>query len=304
MRVLLPRRMYMFTVYTAVRLLISIAGFASASQAGLVNYTLVDQSSGRTLLPGKLYVPPEAANGPRPLILFLHGAGEIGTDNQAQVNSNINNLLAEAERRGAFLYAPQTNSNWSDKAVTDRVLSMVNKSLTDYAVASNQLYVTGLSMGGGGAWNMLNRYGDTFAAGVVIAGIAPGSDFKAANMLDESVWAFHARNDTVVSVGASRNAMTFILRAASETRPPFPASNDNDFEFHASTIDFNYTEYKVGGHGIWHRVYDTPEVYDWMFSRVAVPEPSSLMLSAAAFAGLIAFRYRARISRCSVVTPV
>src|SRR5689334_11227696 len=60
------------------------------------------------LLPGRLYVPPVASVSARPLILFMHGAGETGTDNVDQINVNIDNLLAEAKVRGAFLLAPQT----------------------------------------------------------------------------------------------------------------------------------------------------------------------------------------------------
>src|SRR5262245_9814122 len=72
------------------------------------------------LLPGRLYVPPEAAISSRPLILFMHGAGETGTNNISQINGNIDNLLAEAKVRGAFLLAPQTNTSWADTTITNR----------------------------------------------------------------------------------------------------------------------------------------------------------------------------------------
>ena len=53
-------------------------------------------------IPGRLYVPPEASAGPRPLILFLHGSGETGTNNFSQINVNIDNLLAGAKARARF----------------------------------------------------------------------------------------------------------------------------------------------------------------------------------------------------------
>jgi predicted peptidase len=65
------------------------------------------------LLPGRLYVPPAASASSRPLILSLHGSGESGTNNRGQLSVNMDNLLAEAKQRGAFLLAPQTNSGWS-----------------------------------------------------------------------------------------------------------------------------------------------------------------------------------------------
>src|SRR5215211_7046098 len=93
---------------------------AAANVADFIDFSLRNASN-QVVLPGRLYVPPEAASDPttpRPLILFMHGAGEDGTNNTSQVNGNIDNLLAEAKRRGAFLYAPQTTSNWSSAALT------------------------------------------------------------------------------------------------------------------------------------------------------------------------------------------
>ncbi len=254
-----------------------VTTFGSRASADFMNYSLVDSTTGQTVLPGQIYVPPESTNGPRPLILFMHGAGESGTNNQSQINSNITNLYIEAQRRGAFLYAPQTATNWSNMQVTNRVMTMINRSLTDFSIASDRVYVTGLSMGGGGAWNMLNRYGDSFAAGVVIAGVPPANDFVPSNLFDEPTWAFHARNDSVVDVSSSRNTLNSILTANGESTPMYPNSGNGDFNFQSISLDLRYTEFQFGGHGIWNQVYSTPEVYDWMFSKTtAVPEPSAL----------------------------
>src|SRR5262245_42977702 len=54
-------------------------------------------SNNSLLLSGRLYVPPVAATSARPLIIFMHGAGEVGTNNTSQVNGNIDNLLNEAK---------------------------------------------------------------------------------------------------------------------------------------------------------------------------------------------------------------
>jgi predicted peptidase len=233
-----------------------------------------------TLLPGRVYKPPAAATSPRPLIVFLHGAGESGTNNTLQVNVNIDNLLAEAKRRGAYLYAPQTNSGWTSAAVTGNVMSMVDRAIADLNVDATRLYVTGLSMGGGATWNLLNRYDERFAAGVPICGVGPGGDFNPTNMLDESIWAFHARNDGTVSVTTSRNLVNSIRAAAGEPLWTFPTSADPaEPEFSSPTIDLKYTDYRSGGHSIWGRVYSTPAMYDWMFARTTVPEPAALSLA-------------------------
>src|SRR5262245_8578626 len=90
-----------------------------AHVANFRDFSLTERGS--VVLPGRLYVPPEAASNPaqpRPFITFLHGGGESGSNNVSQVNGNIDNLLAEAKRRGAFLYAPQTPNNWSSATLT------------------------------------------------------------------------------------------------------------------------------------------------------------------------------------------
>src|SRR5688572_14546924 len=171
-------------------IVIAIASLPSAGQCANVNDFLdfsLRSGTNALLLPGRMYVPPEAANPaqPRPLILFLHGAGESGTNNVTQVNQNIDNLLAEAKQRGAFLYAPQTNNTWAPATTIDNTMLMINGALISYNVDASRLYVTGLSMGGGGVWNMLNRFPDRFAAGVPIAAVSPASGFLSANLLDD-----------------------------------------------------------------------------------------------------------------------
>ncbi|HEX6963369.1 MAG TPA: PHB depolymerase family esterase, partial [Lacipirellula sp.] len=227
----------------------------AANIADFVDFSLRDGDA--TLLPGRLYVPPEAVADPatpRPLVLFMHGSGSSGTDNVTQVAvSSMNNLFNEAQRRGVFLYAPQTNFGWTSSIVTDRVMTMVEQSLVEYNVDPRRLYVTGLSMGGGGTWNMLNRYGKRFAAGVPICGVTPGSDFEPTNFLHEATWAFHARNDGVVSVVSTRNVFDSIVAAAGQTPPAeYPTvfqAGEPTYTF--PNLDVKYTDYRFGGHNIW-----------------------------------------------------
>ena len=258
----------------------------SQSQAANPNDFLVFSTTG---LPGRLFVPPEAMQPgePRPLVVFLHGAGEIGNNNITQVGGNIDNLLEAARQRGALLYAPQAPGNWSPTSRTDQVMDMVDQAISTYNVDPNRLYVTGLSMGGGGTWNMLNRYDDRFAAGVPIAGISPASDFDPTNLVGLPTWAFHARNDNVVVEQRSQAVINSILAAAGEPLLTFPPNNDTTttFQFDNEALNLHYTEWPTGGHGIWFRVYADSEVRDWMFSQsLPIPEPASLMLLASAIA--------------------
>lgn len=223
-------------------------------------------------VPGRLYVPPEAATStePRPLILFLHGAGETGSNNGAQVNGNIDNLFDEAKERGAFLYAPQATSfNWTSTARTSTVMNKIDEAIGMYNIDPDRLYVTGLSMGGGGTWNMYNRFDDRFAAAVPIAAVSPATDFDPNNLVGKPSWAFHARNDGTVPSTASRGVVNQVLGAASAGTLTFPATNNPAItvRYTNDAVGMNFTEFSLGGHGIWGPVYDRPDLYEWMFSH-------------------------------------
>lgn len=247
-----------------------------------------------TGLPGRLFVPPEAANGPRPVVVFLHGAGERGTNNTAQINGNINNLLSEVQSRGAYLYAPQIPSgNWDSTAVTDAIMSMTDQIVDQQNGDTNRLYVTGLSLGGGGTWNVANRFADRFAAAVPIAGVSPSGDFQPSYILDVPTWAFHARNDSVVSAINSRRRVTQMVNVTNQ--PPIVYPNDGTFEYVNEDINLRYTEWPTGGHNIWGRVYADADMNDWMFAQ-AVPEPELGLLMLMTLAGTMVLRRRRKKS--------
>jgi predicted peptidase len=139
---------------------------------------------------------------------------------------------------------------------------------------------SGLSAGGGGTWNVLSNHDERFAAGVPIAGIAP-SRLDANNLVGQSIWAFHARNDGVVDVTFSRRVTDAILEAAGHDPLVYPPRNDatSVFDFFEPSLDYHYTEFPLGGHGIWPEVYDSPDMYEWLFLHsLPVPEPSASAL--------------------------
>ena len=261
------RSLRLAVVLSAALAFVSLAGAANVSD--FINFS-------HPSVPGRLYVPPEAADpaNPRPLILFLHGSGETGTNNVSQINGNIDNLLQGAKDNGAFLYAPQaTTFTWADPTRTANVMSMIDQALLDFNVDPNRLYVTGLSMGGGGVWNMLNRFDDRFAAGVPIAAVSPGGDFDPANLVGKPTWAFHARDDGTVSPVATRNVVNAVLSAASAPLINYPTENFSTLEYRNDIVGINHTEWPSGGHGIWGPVYNIPEMYDWMFSQTLNFDP-------------------------------
>jgi predicted peptidase len=250
----------------------------AAKTADFSNFSLV--SDGKVVLPGLLYVPPEAKADPdtrRPLILFLHGIGEKGTNNKSQVNVNIDNLLAEAKRRGVYLYAPQLPGDWDDREITSQVMTMIDRAIAEHKVDKSRVYVTGLSSGGCGTWNMLSRYPDRFAAGIPICAGRPDTDFVPDRLAGHAIHVFHSRDDRGASAATTQRVINSILMAGHKSLPTYPpAGSLTLFTLPDSGMDLHYTEFPTGGHGIWATVYGAPEVYNWLFAHsLSASKPAS-----------------------------
>ena len=192
--------------------------------------------AGDESLPYRLLAPLNYdATRKYPLVLFLHGAGERGADNRAQLLHFVGIFAAKENREKypCFVVAPQcpagqawTNVNWfapthvmPEKPSKSMALAM--KLVADLekrnSIDPARRYVIGLSMGGYGTWDALARYPTTFAAGVPICG---GADEKTAAAIAKiPVWVFHGAIDSAVKVGRSRNMV-----AALRTRAVHPST--------------------------------------------------------------------------------
>ncbi|MCA9213289.1 MAG: dienelactone hydrolase family protein [Planctomycetales bacterium] len=262
-----------------------VALLATSFQCGAIHAAQISEflDVSRPGLPGRLFVPDGAADSdPLPIILFMHGAGEQGNDNTQQIGRNIDELLALAKDRRAYIYAPQSDSegqgihNWNDITRTTAVKDTLDSILASENIDPTRIYLTGISMGGGGAWNMSDRYPGFFAAVAPMAGVQPDSGFDPAHILDSPTWAFHARDDELISHTISRTVTNGVLRVAGEPELTYPANDDTTttFDYRNDAIGFRYTEYPTGGHRIWREVYPIEEFGDWMFAQ-AVPEPTT-----------------------------
>ena len=123
---------------------------------------------------------------------------------------------------------------------------------------------------------MLSRYPNRFAAGVPIAGVWPDNDFDASTVSGQPVWAFHARDDSVVSPSQSRRTIERLLKVVDAPEIDWPRLSDRKttLEYTNADLQLSYTEWPTGGHGIWFRVYETQEMYDWMFAQTCETCPS------------------------------
>lgn len=198
-----------------------------------------------------------------PLVLFLHGAGERGRDNTRQLKYLPTWLADPALRRRhpCFVLAPQcrmderwVDVSWADARSTQQPahatldLAAAAAALEDVVarefVDPDRIYLTGLSMGGFGTWDLAARMPERFAAILPVCG--GGDERAAARIAGLPIWCFHGDADTAVPVERSRT-MIAAVRAA-DGRPI-------------------YSELAGVGHDSWTSAYRDAFVLDWLFAQ-------------------------------------
>jgi predicted peptidase len=177
-------------------------------------------TNGTARLPYRLFTPYSVPDGKLyPLVIFLHGIGERGTDNLLQINANPQGLVfisyGSQASEGVFFAAPQCPSanTWNDSTMQTRLAAFIQALATEFPVDTNRLYITGLSMGGYGCWSLLDGAPDRFAAAVPICG--GGISARAASFKDVAIWSFHAADDGSVPISESRSMINALRSAGS-----------------------------------------------------------------------------------------
>lgn len=215
----------------------------------------------------QVFVPATSAAGRHPpVIVFLHGSGERGDDNQRQVDVGIGPYVrAHAADFPAIVVFPQAaeGSEWNQQA--DIVFAQLDAATREFGGDRDRTYLTGLSMGGFGTWDLALRDPSRFAALVPVCGglVAPGRPSMgvasvasaadpyaqaAAVLRDVPTWIFHGAKDDVVPPEGSRR-MAAALEAAGNTR-------------------VRYTEFPEANHNSWDPAYSqTPALWTWLFAQ-------------------------------------
>ena len=214
-----------------------------ASQTRLPVGALIPQRMAETY-DHLVYLPDDyhADRTPRPLMLFLHGAGERG-DSLDLVKVHGPPKLIEAGRGFPFIVvAPQQPAgSWWDAARLSRLLDEIEAS---YRVDPERIYVTGLSMGGYGTWALAIAEPERFAAIAPICGW--GEPEQVCAIREVPVWNFHGARDQVVPIARSE-ALVEALEACGG--------------------DVRFTVYPEAGHDAWTETYDDPQLYDWLLAH-------------------------------------
>jgi predicted peptidase len=189
-----------------------------------------------------------------PLVVFLHGDGQDGTDNASQLAGYGNGsmqLVDQARAAGTPLVyiAPQTTGGYWPP---DRVAAAVADALARWPVDPQRIVLTGISDGGTGVWDTLKRYPRCFAAAVPMSGMTEPSGLRHIRKIPQ--WIFHGEKDDDTDVewgyGGAQVGSRLVVRALRA--------------FGGKPV---YTEYPGEKHVIWSRAYAEKELLPWMLAQ-------------------------------------
>lgn len=216
-------------------------------------------------MPYRVFRPE--ANGKLPLVVYLHGSGGLGDDNEKQLGlGNVFGtrvwLLPENQKSfPCHVLVPQTDRGWAKYDLSQQsegpakvlpglgdgsrlALEIIDKLVREFPIDDRRIYVTGQSMGGAGTWNIMTHRPGFFAAAVPCCGSISSED--GTGSIETPLWAFHGDSDQTVPVSASRNRIAARRKAGGHPL---------------------YTEYAGVDHNVWQWAYTEPELVKWVFAQ-------------------------------------
>ena len=246
------------TIITLAALLMCIGAFC---QNG---YKKASFTYGGVTLPYRYLEPQVQQNECYPLVLFLHGAGERGNDNQAQLTHGSDIFLNNAKQFPAYVVFPQCPKEgyWAyssrpasfdphmmpescpETPEIEAVMALVDYFIANKNVDTSRLYLVGLSMGAMAIYDILIRYPNRFAAAEPICGTV--NPARLGGNIVTSIRIFHGDVDNVVPVEASREAYATLDWMG---------------------VDVEYIEYPGVNHGAWVPAFKRDDFLPWLFSH-------------------------------------
>jgi predicted peptidase len=200
-------------------------------------------------------------NSKIPIILFLHGAGERGTDNRKNLEIAIPTLVNSItkSKKSCYILAPQCpeNDKWvktdwkRESHKTDSIINwplkyavLILDSLltTNNSIDKTKIYLIGISMGGFGTWELIERFPNKFAAAIPVCGGGDTSNTEA--FRSTPIWAFHGRKDNLVKVSRTIDMIRSINKDINKAK---------------------ITIFENDGHLFWDNVFKNEKVKNWLF---------------------------------------
>lgn len=204
------------------------------------------------LLKYLLYLPKDynaRSNVQWPMLLFLHGMGERGDNLELVKKHGIAKIVEERMDFPFVVISPQCRSGSTWGMELDTLYELVKGAIETYNVDEKRVYLTGLSMGGYGAWLLAEAYPHLFAAVVPICGgttLNIGFPERIGVLKDIPIWVFHGAKDRVVPLENSRQLVDVLKK-------------------HNGNVKF--TVYPNAGHDSWTKTYKNPRLYKWLLKQ-------------------------------------
>ena len=240
------RRVFLAAGMLACALSLTRPAQAAPVATGFLDKTVTVAGTAR---PYVVYVPRNFTPDRKwPVVLFLHGSGERGTDGLKQSQVGIGTAVRLfPERYPAIVVMPQClpDARWSGDQAT-YALQALDETVREYNGDPDRLYLTGLSMGGSGSWTLATQEPERFAAVVSICGRGDIPTITS-KLKDTPVWIFVGDQDRPETVQFSRDVVA-ALKTAGSTR-------------------VKYTEYPGVPHNSWDKAYAEKDLADWLFAQ-------------------------------------
>ncbi len=180
-----------------------------------------------------------------PLILFLHGSGERGQDLEIVKRTGLPAKIEDDEDFPFIVVSPQCPQpfNWSN--LFDELFFLLQELKTNYKIDSTKIYLTGLSMGGYGTWELAMKYPEEFAAIVPICGWT--DNIENLHLVKRlPIWTFHGAKDDVVPISAAETIVEELKKLGNNVK---------------------FTVYPEAGHDSWTETYGNTELYRWLLQQ-------------------------------------
>ncbi|MBX3084762.1 MAG: prolyl oligopeptidase family serine peptidase [Anaerolineae bacterium] len=211
-------------------------------------HTLTTTIAKSVQLPYLLYTPANYDADPDatfPLILFLHGSGERGSDLDLVRNIGLAKKLQTWADCPFVVVSPQCPADSIWALQLDALDALLNHVIQHYRIDTHRVYVTGLSLGGTGTWYMTMAYPTRFAAVAPICG--RGTSLSAVeNLAQTPIWCFHGAQDDVVPLSESQRMVEGLKKVGADVR---------------------LTIYPDANHDSWTAAYAEPDLYTWLLQH-------------------------------------
>lgn len=248
-------------IFLAILVCVTAAGLAQAQPSRFSREKYIENGD---TLSYRLLIPDANRQRKYPLVVFLHGSGERGSDNDAQLKWGVMNFATDQNMLAhpAIVIAPQCpeRQTWSNltsdqnrKILTLNpepskpmrlLIALIRQLAAKLPVDTNRIYITGLSMGGYGAYDALERYPNLFAAAVPVCGA--GDTSRAASIAHVPMWIYLGAEDPAVN---PLNGLAMLEALTHAGAHP------------------GFTQYPEVGHFSWLGAYSDPLMMEWLFRQ-------------------------------------